>query len=83
MSFPLLIFLLEVVSTVQGRLLPLAGRPCHEDRFYNLGSQIIDHYFGDRHYVTVIKTKFDGEELAEAFECEVHHRPFYIVTQQR
>ncbi|XP_039447843.1 uncharacterized protein LOC120427071 [Culex pipiens pallens] len=83
MSFPLLIFLLEVVFTVQGRLLPQADRPCHEDRFYNLGSQIIDHYFGDRHYITVIKTKFDGEELAEAFECEVHHRPFYIVTQQR
>lgn len=83
MSFPLLILLLGVNSIAQGRLLSQADRPCHEDRFYNLGSHIIDHYFGDRHYITVIKTKFDGEELAEAFECEVHHRPFYIVTQQR
>ena len=79
----LLLLLTGAIYIVQGSLIPLADRPCHEDRFYSLGSQIIDHYFGDRHYITVIKTKFDGEELAEAFECEVHHRPVYVVTQQR
>lgn len=81
----MLLVLIIVVfrAVVSEKLIPLEDGNCGEDSNYHLGAHIIDHYFVDRHYVNVIVTEFDKDNLAEEFICEVQNHPINVISVNR